>query len=61
MTTSRGVPSRVFVLKIPNAEVRKQVAVLVASGQLSVPEAAARHGISAATVRRYTAELGCDR
>lgn len=61
MTTSCG-PGRAFEHKIPNAEVRRQVAALVASGQLSVPQAAARYGISAATVRRYTAaEFGGDR
>ncbi|WP_255795047.1 DUF1804 family protein [Mycobacteroides abscessus] len=57
MTTSRGIPGRAFEHKIPNAEVRRQVA----SGQLSVPQAAARYGISTATVRRYTAGFGGDR
>ncbi|MBE5460987.1 helix-turn-helix domain-containing protein [Mycobacteroides abscessus] len=57
-TTSRGIPGRAFGHKIPNPEVRRQVSVLVASGQLSVPQAAERYGISAATVRRSTAEFG---
>lgn len=56
MTTSRGIPGRAFEHKIPNAEGRRQVAALVASGQLSVPQAAERYGISAAT-----AEFGGDR
>ncbi|WP_134073952.1 helix-turn-helix domain-containing protein [Mycobacteroides salmoniphilum] len=60
MTTSRGLGCRAFEHKIPNAEVRRQVAVLVASGQLPVPEAAARYGISTGTARRYTAEFGGD-
>ncbi|KRQ29952.1 hypothetical protein AOT83_10970 [Mycobacteroides sp. H001] len=61
-TTSRGLECRAFGHKIPNAEVRRHVAVLVASGQRFVPEAAARYGISTATVRRYTAaEFGGDR
>ncbi|SII75346.1 helix-turn-helix domain-containing protein [Mycobacteroides abscessus] len=55
-TTSRGIPGRAFEHKIPNAEGRRQVAALVASGQLSVPQAAERYGISAAT-----AEFGGDR
>ncbi|SKY22115.1 Uncharacterised protein [Mycobacteroides abscessus subsp. bolletii] len=60
-TTSRGIPGRAFEHKIPNVEVRRQVAGLIASGQLSVPQAAERYGISAATVRRYPAEFGGDR
>lgn len=59
-TTSRGLECRAFGHKITNAEVRRQVAALVASGQLSVPQAAERYGISAATCRRYTAECGGD-
>ncbi|WP_074346437.1 helix-turn-helix domain-containing protein [Mycobacteroides abscessus] len=61
MTTPCGIPGRAFEHKIPNAEVRRQVAALVASGQMSVPQAAERYGISPATVRRYTAEFGGDR
>lgn len=58
MTTSRGILGRAFGHKIPNAEVRQQVSVLVTSGQLSAPQAAERCGISTATARRYTAEFG---
>ncbi|SLI43211.1 hypothetical protein [Mycobacteroides abscessus] len=61
MTTSRGIPRLAFKHKIANPEVRQHVTVLVASGQLSVPDTAARYGISAATVRRCTAEFGADR
>ncbi|MBN7300453.1 helix-turn-helix domain-containing protein [Mycobacteroides abscessus subsp. bolletii] len=59
-TTSRGLECRAFGHKIPNAEVRRQVSALVASGQLSVPQAAERYGISTATLQRYVAEFGGD-
>ncbi|WP_078311298.1 MULTISPECIES: helix-turn-helix domain-containing protein [unclassified Mycobacterium] len=60
MTTPRGIQGRAFKHKIANPEVRQHVAVLVASGQLSVPEAADRYGISTAAFRRCTAEFGGD-